>query len=118
MTGGGDGSGAVTVGISQSTEGIAIYMIPNDDGELESKRTRQVHAGDTGTYLVFTYTPVETIADGELRFTAPTDWDDVQIDSTREAGYTYATSTDGLIGRDDMDGDTLVVPIFNLDRTC
>ena len=30
VIGGGDGSGAVTLDIVQSTEGIAIYMIPND----------------------------------------------------------------------------------------
>ena len=31
----------------------------------------QVHAGDDSTYIVFTYTATQTIAEGQLRFTVP-----------------------------------------------
>ena len=75
VTGGGDGSGAVTVAIVESTEGLNTYLIADDDGVFEPKGQLQVHAGDDSTYIEFTYTAQETIADGELRFTAPTDWD-------------------------------------------
>ena len=71
VTGGGDGSGAVTVDIVESTEGLNTYLIADDDGVFEPQRKAQVHAGDDSTYIQFTYTAQETIADGELRFTAP-----------------------------------------------
>ena len=45
------------------------------DGEANADAiTRQVHAGSTGTYLLFTYSPSQTIEDGELRFTVDPDW--------------------------------------------
>ena len=76
VAGGGAGEGTVTFDIIETTEGLNTYLTDaDDDGTYELERTLQVHAGDTGTYLEFTYTPVETIAAGELRFTAPTDWD-------------------------------------------
>ena len=51
--------------------------------------TQEVHAGDDSVYLLFTYTPSETITDGELRFTVPTNWSIPQEDDQGEHGYTY-----------------------------
>ena len=39
VTGGGDGSGAVTVDIVESTEGLNTYLIADDDGVFEPQRT-------------------------------------------------------------------------------
>ena len=38
----------------------------------------RIHAGDTNTYLKFTYTPEETIQDGQLKFQVHGDWSDPQ----------------------------------------
>ena len=72
MVAGAGGTGEATLAdIVQSDEGLREYL--NEAGDaLES--VRKVHAGDTGIYLVFKYTPVETIEDGALRFTVPSDW--------------------------------------------
>ena len=49
----------------------------------------QVHAGDDSTYIVFTYTATQTIAEGQLRFTVPATWSGPQDESTGKAGYTW-----------------------------
>ena len=69
VTGGGDGAGKVDVEIVGS-EHSGIYIVINDDGEEEEVDTRQLHAGDADkkANLLFTYTPIETIIDGELKF--------------------------------------------------
>ena len=50
-----------------SNAGEGLY-----DGETDVDETMlQVHAGDDSTYIVFTYTPTQTIAEGQLKFTVP-----------------------------------------------
>ena len=72
VTGGGDGSGTVEVDIVDSEQGSGIYIVINDDGEEEEQDIPQLHAGDgASAYLRFTYTPIETIIDGELKFIRP-----------------------------------------------
>ena len=68
--------------------GEALY---DGDTDVDDKM-RQVHAGDDGTYIVFTYTPSETIADGQLRFTVPSTWTPPQEDATGDPGYTINLS--------------------------
>ena len=77
-----DGTGVATVEIRNSSSPTGKY-----DGSDDV--TQEVHAGDTSVYLLFTYTPHETITDGELRFTVPTNWSLPQEDDQGEAGYTY-----------------------------
>ena len=57
----------------------------------------QVHAGDDSTYLVFTYTPSQTIAEGQLRFTVPGTWTAPQNEATGEPGYTYLEEIGGAV---------------------
>ena len=77
-----DGTGVATVEIRNSSSPTGKY-----DGSADV--TQEVHAGDTSVYLLFTYTPHETITDGELRVTVPTNWSLPQEDDQGEAGYTY-----------------------------
>ena len=75
------------------TRGFGSYL--NEDGD-DIETVRQVHAGDTEVYLVFKYTPVETIEDGKLRFTVPDDWSPPQRENPNEAGYTEIVSSANL----------------------
>ena len=87
------GSGEGVVEIMASKAGAGLY-----DGETDTDNTiMQVHAGDDSTYLVFTYTPSQTIAEGELQFTVPSTWTAPQRDATGEPGYTYFEEIGGAI---------------------
>ena len=87
------GSGEGVVEIMASKSGAGLY-----DGETDVDNTMmQVHAGDDSTYLVFTYTPSQTIAEGQLRFTVPSTWTPPQRDDTGEPGYTYLEEIGGAI---------------------
>ena len=104
---GAGGTGEATLAdIVQSDEGLREYL--NEAGDaLES--VRKVHAGDTGIYLVFKYTPVETIEDGALRFTVPSDWSMPQEESSNQAGYTTVA---GYIP--EFNNRTITIPIVQL----
>ena len=61
------GSGEGEVEIMASKSGAGLY-----DGETDTDNTiMQVHAGDDSTYLVFTYTPSQTIAEGATEIYRP-----------------------------------------------
>ena len=77
-----DGTGVATVEIRQSNNPPAKY-----DGS--DTATQEVHAGDDAVYLLFAYTPSETITDGEMRFTIPTGWSPPQEHDQGVHGYTY-----------------------------
>ena len=66
-----------------------------DDEDVDGDRDRtelvagyRIHAGDMGTYLKFTYTPSQTIQDGQLIFETQGEWSDPQ-NNPGTAGYTY-----------------------------
>ena len=87
------GTGDGEVVIEKSKSGDGLY-----DGETDvDNKIMQVHAGDDSTYLVFTYTPSQTIAEGQLRFTVPGTWTPPQNDSTEDPGYTYLKEIDGAV---------------------
>ena len=77
-----DGTGTAMVEIRSSNNDPAKY-----DGS--DTATQEVHAGDDAVYLLFAYTPSETISDGELRFTVPTNWSLPQEHDQGVHGYTY-----------------------------
>ena len=97
------GSGKGMVKIMASKSGLGLY-----DGETDTeKEILQVHAGDDSTYLVFTYTPSQTIAEGQLRFTVPGTWTSPQPDSTDDPGYTSFEEIDGaIVTNEKYDPDT------------
>ena len=73
--------------------GVATFEVRNSSnfGRYDAGSTDmyEVHAGDDSVYLLFSYTPTQTIEDGELRFTVPGDWTIPQEDDQGEHGYTY-----------------------------
>ena len=77
----------------------------------------QLHAGDADktANLLFTYTPIETIIDGELKFSVPSGWADPQTDSPSTAGFTVINSG-GRIGSPDSVGSSVTVPIYLVNR--
>ena len=101
----GDGTGVATVEIRNSSSPTGIY-----DGAEAA--TQEVHAGDTSVYLLFTYSPHETITDGELRFTVPTNWSIPQEDDQGEAGYTYfEEARNADIGAADISGTSRTISV-------
>ena len=78
VTGADDGSGTAEVVIVNTGQGEAMYP---DDEDVDGDRDRtelvagyRIHAGDMGTYLKFTYTPSQTIQDGQLIFETQGEW--------------------------------------------
>ena len=76
----------------------------------------EVPAAANDVQLVFTYTPSQTVVDGELRFTVPSGWSKPQVSELGSPGY---TEVDGLgIGTATADDRfSVTVPIFFLDKT-
>ena len=107
---GGTGEVADPVEIVRTDSGLQDYL--DEDGEVMSDR--QVHAGDEEIYLVFRYTPVQTIEDGALRFTVPSDWSPPQEESSNVLGYTEISSS-GSLGAADFESRTVTIPISSID---
>ena len=99
--------------IVRTDSGLQDYL--NEDGEVISDR--QVHAGDEEIYLVFKYTPVETIDDGALKFTVPNDWSPPQEDSSNQPGYTEIEDTAASLGAADFANRVITIPISNIDSS-
>ena len=116
IEGAADGTGTATVEI-RGSENRGTYGI-DADGEADVDAvTRQVHAGDTGAYLLFTYTPTQSIQKGELRFTVPNDWSTPQGDEQDIEGYTYFREVGGAeIGPEEFDGNRVTAEIIDITR--
>ena len=115
VTGASDGSGSAEVAIQNTGQGTGMYP-DDDDSDGDRDRTElvskmRVHAGDTGTYLLFTYTPDETIEDGLLKFQTQGEWSAPQ-NSPGTPGYTEiegdGTASLGDVDFDDSDGSVTV----------
>ena len=76
----------------------------------------EVRAAANDVQLVFTYTPTQTIVDGELRFTVPSGWSKPQVDDLGRPGYTEVDGV-GIGSATDDDRSSVTVPIFFLDKT-
>ena len=123
VTGADDGSGTAEVAIVDTEQGEGSYP-DTDDSDGDGDRTEvlddlmRIHAGDKDTYLKFTYTPSETIEDGQLRFTVHNDWSDPQ-DTPGTDGYTYfnqgGTNTDIGPASFDENSQSATVDIFYID---
>ena len=87
------GTGEAEVDIVANKAGEGLY-----DGETDvDEAIPQIHAGDDSTYIVFTYTPSQTIAEGELKFIAPGTWTAPQDNATDDPGYTYLEEVGGAV---------------------
>ena len=123
VTGADDGSGSAEVAIIDTEQGAGSYP-DTDDSDGDGDRTEvlddlmRIHAGDKDTYLKFTYTPSQTIEDGQLKFTVHGDWSDPQ-DAPGTDGYTYFLSagSNTSIGPASFDenSQTATVDIFHID---
>ncbi len=95
VTGADDGSGSAEVTIEDTQQGEAEYP--------DNVEERRIHAGDTGTYLLFTYTPTETIENGQLKFQTNGEWSNPS-NSSGTPGYTEIDGT-GSANLGDRDFD-------------
>ncbi len=95
VTGADDGSGSAEVTIEDTQQGEAEYP--------DNVEERRIHAGDTGTYLLFTYTPTETIENGQLKFQTNGEWSNPS-NSSGTPGYTEIDGT-GSARLGDVDFD-------------
>ena len=92
------GTGEAEVEIVANKAGEGLY-----DGEADvDNAIRQIHAGDDSTYIVFTYTPSQTIAEGQLKFIAPGTWSPPQDNATDDPGYTYLEEVGGAVISNEM----------------
>ena len=97
--------------IVRSDAGLRNYLNADDDALVSDRR---VHAGDEEIYLVFKYTPVQTIADGALRFTVPTDWTSPQEDSSNTKGYTTIQLDGANTGAPSFENRVVTIPIVDI----
>ena len=100
-----DAPGILQIEVSGASDGTGTVTV--DPAE--------VRAADD-VRLVFTYTPTQTIQDGELRFTVPTGWSKPQVGELGRPGYTEVNGV-GLGTPTDDDRLSITVPIFFLDKT-
>ena len=125
VTGADDGSGSAEVEIVMTGQGTAKYPDNEDiDGDrnlTELVDSMRIHAGDTGTYLKFTYTPTQTIQNGLLIFETQGGWSAPQ-NNPGSAGYTYFNDTgtaeiDEITFDEEDDSVTLDVGFIDPDGT-
>ena len=90
-----DGTGEATYEIRNSSSQPGKYDGSDTD-------TQEVHAGDTSVYLFFTYTPHETIVNGELRFTVPSNWSIPQEDDQGDSTVTPILKRGGTLTSDPL----------------
>ena len=115
VTGADDGSGYAEVTLMDTGEGDGMYPddldVDEDRDRTELVSSKRVHAGDMGTYLLFTYTPTQTIEDGLLKFQTQGEWSAPQ-NSPGTAGYTEIDTTGtadiGDVEFDDTDNSVTV----------
>ena len=104
VTGGEDGTGMpATLEITRSAKDRAEYI--NADGTTVTER--RIHAGDTGTYLTFTYTAAQPLEEGQLIFTVPVaDGWSAPSKTSADPGYTRITGVPGPV-EDSTDDSTI-----------
>ena len=121
VTGADDGTGSAEVAVVNTGQGTKKYPdnldIDGDRNEMELVDSMRIHAGDTGTYIKFTYTPTESIQNGQLIFETQGGWSAPQ-NNPGSAGYTYFSDT-GTAEIDeitfDEEDDSVIVDIDFID---
>ena len=100
------GPGILRVKVTSALDGTGTVVVDKT----------AVRAAADDVALEFTYTPTQTIEDGELRFTVPSSWSQPQVEEVGQPGYTEVAGAD--IGpATDNDKYSVTVPIFSLDKT-
>ena len=111
VAGAGGTGEAVLDRIVRSDAGLRNYLNADGDALVSERR---VHAGDEEIYLVFKYTPVQTITDGALQFTVPADWTEPQEDSSNTKGYTTIQPSGATIGSLAFENQVVTIPIVDI----
>ena len=108
-----DAPGMVQIAVTSAQDGTGSVVVTDKDGNVPV-----IRAADDEVQLVFTYTPIQTIQDGELKFTVPGSWSSPQVGDSATAGYTEVTSDDGagFGSASDETAGSIIVPIFSLDK--
>ena len=100
------GSGILRVKVTSALDGTGMVVVDKTE----------VRAADDDVVLVFTYTPSQTIEDGELRFTVPLSWSKPQVEEVGMPGYTEVSGTGLGSAKTVTDRRAVTVPIFSLDK--
>ena len=114
VAGAGGTGEAAPARVVRSKTGLRNYL--DEDGEIE--QDRKVHAGDDEIEIVFKYTPVETINDGDLRFTVPEDWSQPDNENPNDHGYIEVNALNGAnIQTEEPDNWNVIIPIVQIDSS-
>ena len=105
-----DSVAALTIEVKGAASGsgvAAVSVVKNKAGEADG----QINAGDDKTYLMFTYTAQQSIAEGELEFTVPMGWTAPQQEDTNRPGYTYLEEGNALVSEEEYNGQVVTATI-------
>ena len=104
VRGAASGSGTATVSIEKSKSGEVVY-------DTATGAEHRIFAGDDKTYLLFTYTAEQSIAEGELEFIVPMGWTVPQQEDTNQPGYTYLEQGSALVTEEEYNGQSITATI-------
>jgi len=104
VKGAASGSGTATVMIMNNKSGEVVY-------DTATGAERRIFAGDDMTYLLFTYTAEQSIAEGELEFIVPMGWTVPQQEDTNQAGYTYIEQGNALVSDEEYTGQSVTATV-------
>ena len=104
VKGAASGSGTATVMIMNNKSGEVVY-------DTATGAERRIFAGDDMTYLLFTYTAEQSIAEGELEFIVPMGWTGPQQEDTNQAGYTYIEQGNALVSDEEYNDQTVTATV-------
>ena len=110
-----DSKTALTIDVKGAASGsgtVAVMVEKNKSGTAGG----QISAGDDKTYLVFTYTAEQSIADGELEFKVPSEWTAPQQEDTNRPGYTYIEEGDALVSDEVYSGQSVTATVVQVER--
>ena len=96
--------GALKIKVTSARDGTGTVSLPSTQQEVRAADAVQ---------LTFTYSPTQTIVDGQLKLTVPGSWSPPQVSEIGVAGY---TEVEGLgVGTVEDEGHSIIVDIFSLD---
>ena len=91
-----DGKLRVQIVSAADGTGTAVVEVRNSDHYDPNASVKYVHAGDKAVWLLFTYTPTQTITNGKLVFTVPLGWSTPEeLPQNNKPGYTYIEEATG-----------------------
>ena len=112
----GETDGKLRVKIISAADGTgsAVVEVRNSDHYDPNAAVKYVHAGDKAVWLLFTYTPTQTITNGKLAFSVPSGWSiPEELPQNNKPGYTYfEEATAAQVGPAVFNGRTVTAEII------